>query len=175
MALRSCFGGEIVLALAKNRQMKVDNMEQGYFGIGIQNGKTPENLGVLWRSAQNMGASFIFTIGNRYANQASDTHKAVGAMPYFHYEDFDDFYAHLPKGAMLVGVELDKKAVELESFDHPRRCVYLLGAEDHGLSKKAIGKAHHLVKFKSTKSLNVAVAGSIVMYDRNAKPLKKHI
>ena len=70
----------------------VNNLEQGFFGIGIQNGKTPENLGVLWRSAQNLGASYIFTIGNRYAKQACDTHKAVGAMPYFHYETFDDFY-----------------------------------------------------------------------------------
>lgn len=149
--------------------MKVDNLEQGFFGIGIQNGKTPENLGVLWRSAQNMGASFIFTIGNRYAKQACDTHKAVGAMPYFHYENFEDFYRHLPKGAMLVGVELTEEAEPLESFEHPRRCVYLLGAEDHGLSKKAIEKAHFLVKFKSTYSLNVSVAGSIVMYDRGMK------
>ena len=87
-------------------------------------------------------------------------------MPYFHYDTFEDFYAHLPKGAMLVGVELTDKAVNLESFHHPRRCVYLLGAEDHGLSKKAIEKSHHLVKFNSEHSLNVAVAGSIVMYDR---------
>lgn len=147
----------------------IDNLEQGFFGIGIQNGKTPENLGVLWRSAQNMGASFIFTIGNRYQKQACDTHKAVGAMPYFHYETFDDFYEHLPKGAMLVGVELNDKAVPLETFEHPRRCVYLLGAEDHGLSNKAQEKSHHLVKFSSRLSLNVAVAGSIIMYDRNSK------
>lgn len=147
----------------------VNNLEQGFFGIGIQNGKTPENLGVLWRSAQNMGASFIFTIGNRYAKQACDTHKAVGAMPYFHYETFDDFFKNLPKGAMLVGVELDKKAEQLETFEHPRRCVYLLGAEDHGLSKTAKEKAHFLVKFKSELSLNVSVAGSIVMYDRQLK------
>ena len=73
----------------------VNNLEQGFFGIGIQNGKTPENLGVLWRSAQNMGASFIFTIGNRYAKQACDTHKATGAMPYFHYDTFDDFYNNI--------------------------------------------------------------------------------
>lgn len=145
----------------------IDNLQQGFFGIGIQNGKTPENLGVLWRSAQNMGASFIFTIGNRYAKQACDTHKAVGAMPYFHYDTFEDFYAHLPKGAMLVGVELTEEAVPLETFHHPWRCVYLLGAEDHGLSRKAIEKAHHLVKFNSQLSLNVSVAGSIVMYDRN--------
>ncbi|WP_378186521.1 RNA methyltransferase [Aquimarina sp. W85] len=144
----------------------IDNFKNEFFGIGIQNGKTPENLGVLWRSAQNLGASFIFTIGNRYAKQACDTHNAVKSLPYFHYKNFEDFYRHLPKGAMLVGVELTKSAEALEAFRHPRRCVYLLGAEDHGLSKEAIEKSHFLIKFKSELSLNVAVAGSIVMYDR---------
>ncbi|NIK93115.1 RNA methyltransferase [Mangrovimonas sp. CR14] len=148
-----------------------DNFVNEFFGIGIQNGKTPENLGVLWRSAQNMGASFIFTIGNRYAKQACDTHNAVKSMPYFHYDNFEEFYNNLPKGARLVGVELTEDAEPLETFHHPRRCVYLLGAEDHGLSKKAIEKSHHLVKFTSQLSLNVSVAGSIVMYDRGiAKP-----
>lgn len=146
--------------------MEVDNFTNEFFGIGIQNGKTPENLGVLWRSAQNLGASFIFTIGNRYAKQASDTHNAVKSMPYFHYETFEDFYYHLPKGARLVGVEMTETAQPLEHFEHPRRCVYLLGAEDHGLSKIAIEKSHFLVQFTSKNSLNVAVAGSIVLYDR---------
>ena len=147
----------------------VDNLEQGFFGIGIQNSKTPENLGVLWRSAQNMGASFIFTVGRRYAKQACDTHKASGAMPYFHYANFDDFYAHLPKGAELVGVELDDRAVELSEFEHPRRCVYLLGAEDNGLTKQAIEKCRYLVKFNTPKSINVSAAGTVVMYDRSLK------
>lgn len=143
-----------------------DNFTTEFFGIGIQNGKTPENLGVLWRSAQNLGASYIFTIGNRYAKQACDTHNAVKSMPYFHYDTFEDFFKNLPKGARLVGVELDDRAEDLETFEHPRRCVYLLGAEDNGLSKQAIEKCHFLVKFKSKKSLNVSVAGSIVLYDR---------
>lgn len=149
--------------------MTINNLEQGFFGIGIQNGKTPENLGVLWRSAQNFGANFIFTIGNRYEKQASDTHKAVGAIPYFHYKTFEDFYDHLPKGAMLIGVELCEEAESLEKFDHPRRAVYLLGAEDHGLSSAAKEKSHKLVKFSTPLSINVSVAGSIVMYDRNLK------
>lgn len=72
----------------------------------------------------------------------------------------------MPKGARIVGVELTKDATDLETFHHPRRCVYLLGAEDHGLSQQAIKKSHFLVKFKSQLSLNVSVAGSIVMYDR---------
>ncbi len=148
------------------KTMQPDNFTNEFFGIGIQNGKTPENLGVLWRSAQNLGAHFIFTIGNRYAKQASDTHHAVHAMPYFHYDTFEEFYNNLPKGARIVGVEMDEQAQALEHFKHPRRCVYLLGAEDHGLSKIALQKAHHLVQFPSTYSLNVAVAGSIVLYDR---------
>jgi len=143
-----------------------NNFVNEFFGIGIQNGKTPENLGVLWRSAQNLGASFIFTIGNRYAKQACDTHNAVKSMPYYHYDTFEEFISHLPKGARLVGVELTEEAEDLESFHHPRRCVYLLGAEDHGLSQRAIEKSHFLVKFKSELSLNVSIAGSIVMYDR---------
>ena len=69
--------------------------------------------------------------------QASDTHDAVKSIPYFHYDTFDAFFENLPKGARLVGVELDEKATDLETFEHPRRCVYLLGAEDHGLSTKA--------------------------------------
>lgn len=97
--------------------MSRDNFEHEFFGIGIQNGKTPENLGVLWRTEQNFGASFIFTIGNRYAKQASDTHQAVKAMPYFHYNDFNAFYQNLPKGAMLVGVELMEGAIDLATYN----------------------------------------------------------
>ncbi|EDM43716.1 hypothetical protein SCB49_09000 [unidentified eubacterium SCB49] len=153
--------------------MQPDNFTTTYFGIGIMNGKTPANLGALWRTAQNMGASYIFTIGKRYANQASDTHNAVKSMPYFHYKSFDDFFEHLPKGVRIVGVEKDDRAENLEDFNHPRRCVYLLGAEDHGLTKEAIDKSHFLVQFKSEFSLNVAIAGSIVLYDRSRnKPLQ---
>jgi len=59
--------------------------------------------------------------------------------------------------------------VPLEEYKHPRRCVYLLGAEDNGLTKNAIEKSHHLVKFDTRLSVNVSVAGSIIMYDRNLK------
>jgi len=146
--------------------MQPNNFTTEFFGIGIQNGKTPENLGVLWRTAQNMGASYIFTIGNRYAKQACDTHHAVKSLPYFHYKTFQDFYNHLPKGVRIVGVELTDGAESIENFKHPKRCVYLLGAEDHGLTNEAIQKSHFLIKLPSVYSLNVAVAGSIVMYDR---------
>ena len=41
---------------------------KGYFGIGIINPKSKTNVGSLWRSANILGASFIFTIGKRIPN-----------------------------------------------------------------------------------------------------------
>ncbi len=156
-----------------SNSLEPSNFSTSFFGIGIQNGKTPENLGVLWRTAQNLGASFIFTIGKRYANQASDTHNAVKSIPYYHYKNFEDFYEHLPKGVRIVAIEKTDFACDLETFSHPKRCVYLLGAEDNGLTNEAIERSHFLVKFNSRFSLNVAVAGSIVLYDRSRnKPMQ---
>lgn len=148
---------------------------RGFFGIGIQNTKTEVNLGTLWRSANLLGASFIFTIGRRYKKQASDTMKSYRHIPLYNFETFEDFYKSLPYDAMLVGVELDKRAVMLSSFSHPERCVYLLGAEDHGLTKEAIDKCHSIVQLPGEFSMNVAVAGSIVMYDRVTKISSKEL
>ncbi len=145
---------------------------RGYFAIGIENTKTEHNVGSLWRTADLFGAAFIFTIGRRYKTQASDTMKSARRVPLFHYADFEDFLGHLPYDAQLVGLELDARAKPVESFCHPERAVYLLGAEDHGLTKAALARCQHLVQLPGRASLNVAVAGSIVLYDRHAKAVR---
>lgn len=146
---------------------------RGYFGIGIENGKTVANVGTLWRSAHNLGADFIFTIGQRYQKQASDTTKAAKSIPLYHYDTFKLFYDNMPRDCQLIGLEFPHdKTVNLHNFVHPERAIYLLGAEDHGLSKIAIEKCHRLVYIDSLMCLNVAVTGSIVMYDRNLKRSK---
>lgn len=144
-------------------------MPRGYFGIGIENGKTKENVGTLWRTAHLLGASFIFTIGDRYKHQASDTTKAWKHVPFFQYDSFDHFLQSVPRDCQLIGVELDERAKPLKTFEHPERCVYLLGAEDWGLSKEAIARCHELVVLPGEFSMNVAAAGSIVLYDRFSK------
>jgi tRNA G18 (ribose-2'-O)-methylase SpoU len=143
--------------------------DRGYFGIGIERAKTEANIGTLWRSAFCLGAAFIFTIGRRYPPQASDTTKTWRHIPLLEYTDLKDFYAHLPYDCRLIGIEILPDAKPLETFSHPLRAVYLLGPEDGSLSKPAIEMCHTLVRFTSTHCLNVAAAGSIVMYDRQAK------
>lgn len=139
---------------------------RGYFAIGIYNPKKEVNIGTLWRTAYILGAAYVFTVGARYKLQSSDTVKTHRHIPLIHYTDFDDFYEHLPYDAQLVGVELAEKARELSTFTHPQRAIYLLGAEDHGLSEAIMDKCHHLIKLRGAYSLNVSVAGSIVMYHR---------
>lgn len=142
-----------------------------YFGIGIEQSKFEVNIGTLWRSAYNMGAAFIFTIGKRYQHQHSDTTQSWRHIPLLTYRDMKDFKDHIPYSCPVIGIELVENAQPLESFTHPPRAIYLLGPEDGSLSPKAVETCHYLVRINSVHCLNVAVAGSIVMYDRNQKRL----
>ena len=139
---------------------------RGFFAIGISHTKTAHNIGSLWRSADILGAAFIFTVSRRYRKQATDTLKSIRHVPLMHFDGVDDLVKHLPHGCPLVGVELDDRATPLASFAHPERACYLLGAEDHGLTPEERGRCHSLVQLPGRFSMNVAVAGSIVIYDR---------
>lgn len=142
---------------------------KNYFAIGIEHTKTAYNIGTLWRSAYSLGASHIFTIGCRYEKQSSDTTKSWRHIPLFHHKTFQDFYATIPYDCQLIGVEITNSAIEIKNFYHPHRAIYLLGAEDHGLTKEALSKCHKIVKLPGKHCLNVAVAGSIVIFDRIQK------
>lgn len=71
-----------------------------------------------------------------------------------------------PIAARLIGIEMG--GTPLGEFVHPVTAVYLLGAEDHGLPDDIIKLCQAVVSIGAINhvSYNVAVAGSIVMYDR---------
>lgn len=146
---------------------------RGYFGMGIEGGKCPENLGTLWRSAHVFGAAYIFTVGCRYPFQPTDTTKAWRHVPLHEYEDVETFLGGQPRESEIVGIECVRGARNklLPRFAHPERAVYVLGAEDRGLSKAMLHACRRIVEIPSSHCLNVAVAGSIVAYDRLAKLL----
>jgi len=146
-------------------------MNRGYFGIGIERSKIEVNVGTLWRSAFALGAGFIFTIGKRYPKQASDTTQSWRHIPLWEFKDLEDFRDHIPYDCQVVGVEIAENAKSLETFSHPLRAIYILGPEDGSLSAKTQSMCQHIVKFKSQFCLNVASAGTVVMYDRQLKEL----
>jgi tRNA G18 (ribose-2'-O)-methylase SpoU len=145
---------------------------RGYFGVGIEAAKTPENVGGLWRSAHAFGAAFMFTIGARYPRrQSPDTTNAWRHIPLHEFDDVAGFAASVPRDCTVIGVETDERLAprELVPFTHPERAVYLLGAEDRGLSAAVVELCRDLVEIPTAYCLNVATAGSIVLYDRLAK------
>lgn len=141
----------------------------GFYGIGIMHNVTGLNIGTLWRTAYILGASFIFTVDKKYKPQSSDVTTSWTKIPLYHYKSIDELKENLPFSTKLIGVELTEDARPIAHYEHPERAVYLLGNEQIGLSSAVLGKCHEIVQLPGCYSLNVAVAGSIICYDRVSK------
>jgi tRNA (guanosine-2'-O-)-methyltransferase len=141
------------------------------FGIGVEHIKREVNIGTLLRSAYCLGAAFVFTVGRRYERQGGDTVKAFRHLPVWHFGTWEEYWTHAPLAWVPVGVEIWPGAEPLETFRHPPMAVYWLGGEDRDLSSEARARCAALVQIPSRHCLNVATAGSIIMYDRQAKRL----
>jgi len=139
---------------------------KGYFGVGIEGVSKPMNLGNLVRIAHAFDASFFFSIAPRLnlSKANSDTSNAEGVIPFHSFETPDEF--RLPLGCRLVGVEITDDAVELPRFRHPARAAYVFGAERYSLSPQMVAKCEFVVKIPTRFSINVGMAGAIVLYDR---------
>ena len=139
---------------------------RGFFEVAVYHPKKPVNVGTLWRTAYQTGASSIVTIGTRYPQQAADTVKSWLHVPHREYLEFEDFYQHLPVGARLIAIEEGGRT--LKSFVHPEQAVYLLGAEDSGIPPEVVKRCHNHVSLTAVRhpSYNLAIAGAIVMYHR---------
>lgn len=140
---------------------------RGYFGIGVEGISKPLNVGNLLRSAHAFGAGFFFTVNPTVDMQdmrVSDTSGAFDHMPVYDFKSVDDMV--LPRGVSMVAVELTPDAVELPSFRHPLRAVYVLGPEKNNVSPAMLARCQHVIKIPMKFCINVGVAGAIVMYDR---------
>ncbi|HKY18362.1 MAG TPA: RNA methyltransferase [Rhizomicrobium sp.] len=139
---------------------------RGYFGVGVEGVSKPMNLGNLVRIAHAFDASFFFSIAPRLklSDANSDTSRAQGALPFYAFDKPDDF--RLPLGCRLVGVEITDEAVELPRFRHPMRAAYVFGAERYSLSPQMLSLCEFVVKIPTRFSINVGMAGAIVLYDR---------
>ena len=145
----------------------VEARVRGYFGIGVEGVSKSANAGALLRTAHAFGASFCFTIGRGWDSRASrlaDTADTPAHVPMWGFDDVESL--RLPKGCVLVGVERLDHAVELPSFRHPLSAAYVLGPERSGLSPALQARCRHVIQIPTRFSLNLAVAGAIVLYDR---------
>lgn len=140
---------------------------KGYFGIGVEGVSKAMNVGTLFRTAHAFGASFVFTVRAQYNRREgghADTSDTPRSVPTHHFADLKEF--RLPQGCRLVGIEITEDAIELPSFRHPRQAAYILGSEREGLSREMQALCDHVVKIPMRFSVNLGVAGALIMYDR---------
>ncbi len=129
-------------------------------------------MGSLVRTAHAAAAREVFLTGERdwnaYAARTAELFTRV-----LHLPDERALLSHLRSdGYSVVAVELDPRAVTLFEATYPSRPCFVLGAELGGLSPEFLDEADLIVQIPQwglVPSLNLAVAGSIVIYDHLAK------
>jgi tRNA G18 (ribose-2'-O)-methylase SpoU len=140
---------------------------RGYFGIGVEGVSKSANVGALLRTAHAFGAAFCFTLAPGFdarAARLADTADTAKHVPLWRFDSAETLL--LPKGCALVGVEITEDAALLPSFRHPLNAAYVLGPERSSLSPALLARCRHVVRIPTRFSLNLAVAGALVLYDR---------
>jgi TrmH family RNA methyltransferase len=134
---------------------------------GIQD---PGNMGTLIRSAIGFGFNTIIS--------------SLDSVDYYHERSIratqgNLFYANLIKAPLKeriqalkflgykVYVTSLKKSKDIKTINPSEKCVVILGNEGSGVSQAIIDMADELVRIKTNdiESLNVAMAGTIIMYE----------
>ena len=136
------------------------------------------NIGTLVRTAHAAAAEEVVLVGDREWNiEAAKTAQDFTDVTIL--EDENTFLDHVRnRGWSLVAVELDDRAVSLFEAEYPENPCFLLGAERDGLPQSLIDAAEIVVQIPQwglVPCLNLAVAGSIVMYDYLAKLERKGV
>jgi tRNA (guanosine-2'-O-)-methyltransferase len=128
------------------------------------------NLGTLLRTCDAVGACMAVPRTPHYL-QALERGDTLKRRPHIHWLDrpkLDWIDMEKAQGAWIVAVELGDDAIPLPMLQPTRvRTVVLLGHEFHGVPEEAWPLIDDLVQIPMIgvgASLNVAVAGSLVLY-----------
>ena len=130
------------------------------------------NVGSLVRTAHATGVSEVILVGERdwntYAARTAELYTTIVHLP-----DQEALLEHLRRSSWsLVAGELDPRAVSLFAAECPERPCFLLGAELGGVPSPLLEAAELVVQVPQwglVPCLNVAVAGSLVLYDHLGK------
>mgnify|MGYP001168151943 CR=1 FL=1 len=144
------------------------------FAIGMWHSKTAYNLISLQRSATQLGAQFVFSISDRMKNKEPLKQRVQGeTIPIHEYKTLLDFSMDTISNE-YEWVCIEMGGIPLNKFVHPKKAIYILGSEDSGISSMLRSACKHVIELSSVRSasFNVAVAGTMVMYDRHVKECK---
>jgi tRNA G18 (ribose-2'-O)-methylase SpoU len=154
----------------ERRQRRREEYRRGLrpMAIAAWNITKEHNVGSLVRTAHAAAAEEVVLVGEREWNvEAARTSELFTTVTKL--RDAAAFHRYREEKRWdLVAVELDARAVNLFDAEYPERPCFLLGAELGGIPADLLDEAKLVVQIPQwglVPSLNLAVAGSIVLYD----------
>lgn len=129
------------------------------------------NIGAICRSALSLGVDAIIASNTNQLNFEGIARTSSGALfdiPFCHHPNILDVANELKQyGFKLFGAAMDGK--DLKDFENKNdKTALFLGSEGEGLSNKVIKKLDEKISikmFNNFDSLNVSVAGGILIYN----------
>jgi len=160
---------------AERRARRLAEYRRGLrpFAIAAWEISKEHNVGTLVRTAHAAAAEEVILLGDRDWNvEAAKTSELFTEINQLD-ADVEAFRAHLEARRWnLVAVELSEGSVNLFDAVYPERPCFLLGAELDGVPQELLDDADVIVQIPQwglVPCLNLAVAGSIVVYDHLRK------
>lgn len=141
---------------------------RGYACVGLDNPKTPENIGSALRAVGVYGAAMIAASGARYKRACTDTRAQHRHTPFLQVENLRDV---IPFDCVPVAVDLIEGATPLTEYQHPERAFYIFGPEDGTLGERIISWCRDVVYVPTNGCMNLAATVNVVLYDRLSKGL----
>lgn len=136
--------------------------------IAIENLERDFNMGSIVRSANAFGVRMVHVIGRRQWNKRG----AMATDRYMHityHATVDEFvaFAH-QRNKRIIAVDNVPSAQSIHSTDLPESSILVFGSEGRGISDALLSVCETCVEIRqsgSTRSLNVAAAAAIAMYE----------
>ena len=142
---------------------------RGYAAIGLDNPKTPANIGAALRACGCYRAAMMVLAGPRPVKLTqcrTDTTKTYKHMPLIMTEDVFDA---MPHDCVPVAVDLLPEAQNLIHYKHPERAFYIFGAEDATLGARITDRCRDVIYVPTNRCMNLAATVNVVLYDRMVK------
>lgn len=138
------------------------------FILVLDNLKAGFNVPKLFRSAEAFGAHEVYLINIGFFDPAP-AKGSFRKVPAKFFHDFDSCYQELNRhGYVIFALDFDTDAI-ISDMQFPEKSAFVLGNEERGISID-LSNYPDIQKIKipqhgEVQSLNVSVAGSIVMYE----------
>jgi TrmH family RNA methyltransferase len=139
----------------------------------------PENIGHLIRLADNLGAEDVFVIGKDFQLRMSSVKKTAG-LSFNHvrltFISPEDFFNQIDPEFTLVAIETSESSSNIFTANLPKKIVFMLGNERHGVPEEILNKCElkvHIPMTGKCKSMNVSHALSVALFEWQRQMLFK--